>query len=100
MVAPLRMTMPTQAVLKTLLQDPQRELYGLDICHLAGLPSGTIHPILARLERLGWLESRWETAEQGATASRRPRRYYRFTTSGADSARQALAGAYQNRHRG
>ena len=55
-----RMTLPTQLVLRSLLADPTREMYGLEICTEAGLPSGTIHPILARLEGLGWLESRWE----------------------------------------
>ncbi|HEX5402774.1 MAG TPA: PadR family transcriptional regulator [Pseudonocardiaceae bacterium] len=69
-----RMTLPTQLVLRELMDDPTRELYGLEICAAAGLPSGTIHPILARLERVGWLRSRWEEvdpAEQG-----RPRRRY------------------------
>ena len=32
----------------------------MEIGHAAGLPSGTVHPILARLEGVGWLESRWE----------------------------------------
>ena len=56
-----RMTIPTQLVLRSLLAEPARELYGLQICAAAGLPSGTIHPILARLEQeSGWLTSRWE----------------------------------------
>ena len=55
-----RMTLPTQLVLRALLAEPTHEKYGLQICAGAGLPSGTIHPILARLEGLGWLESRWE----------------------------------------
>ncbi len=53
-----RMTLPTQLVLRALLEDPGAERYGLEIGDTAGLPSGTIHPILARLERLGWVESR------------------------------------------
>jgi PadR family transcriptional regulator, regulatory protein PadR len=87
-----RMTLPTQLVLRALLTEPTREMYGLQICTDAGLPSGTIHPILARLEGLGWLESRWEDAsphEQG----RPRRRYYRLTTDGAERARIALAQA-------
>ena len=48
-----RMTLPTQLVLRALLEDPGAERYGLEIGDTAGLPSGTIHPILARLERLG-----------------------------------------------
>ena len=51
------MTIPTQLVLRTLLVDPSRELYGVEIGAAAGLPSGTVHPILARLgdRRLAYL---------------------------------------------
>src|SRR4051794_4118763 len=56
---PPRMTLPTQLVLRAMLDEPGLERYGLEIGETAGLPSGTIHPILARLERLGWLGSRW-----------------------------------------
>jgi PadR family transcriptional regulator, regulatory protein PadR len=62
-----RMTLPTQLVLRAMLAEPTREMYGLQVCAEAGLPSGTIHPILARFEALGWLESRWEdTSPAGA----------------------------------
>jgi hypothetical protein len=44
-----RMTIPTQLVLRALLPDPSKELYGVEIGAAAGLPSGTVHPILARL---------------------------------------------------
>ncbi|MGH1555978.1 PadR family transcriptional regulator [Streptomyces sp. L7] len=54
------MTLQTQLVLRALLEDPARLRYGLELCELAGLPSGTIYPILARLEQVGWLESSWE----------------------------------------
>jgi hypothetical protein len=43
-----RMTIPTQLVLRLLLEDPAQELYGVQIGDGAGLPSGTVHPILAR----------------------------------------------------
>jgi PadR family transcriptional regulator PadR len=85
-----RMTQTTQAVLRTLLDQPSKEQYGLEICAKAELPSGTIHPILARLERLGWVESSWEEMdphEQG----RPRRRYYKLSPSGAERARIALA---------
>jgi PadR family transcriptional regulator, regulatory protein PadR len=86
------MTLPTQLVLRELLSNPAQEKYGLQLCEAAGLPSGTIHPILARLERLGWLESRWEHTdphEQG----RPRRRYYRLSGEGALAAQAALAAA-------
>jgi PadR family transcriptional regulator PadR len=87
-----KMTIPTQLVLRALLEQPTRELYGLEICAAAGLASGTIHPILARLEGLGWLESRWEDVDP-VTEGRPRRRYYRLSPDGAEQARYALATA-------
>lgn len=87
-----RMTLPTQFVLRALLGNPAREMYGLQICAAAGLPSGTIHPILARLEAAGWLESRREDADPGQSGRPR-RRYYRLSQDGAEQARTALARA-------
>ena len=87
------MTIPTQLVLHALLAEPSRELYGVEIGQVAGLPSGTVHPILARLEAVGWLESRWEEIDPRAEG-RPARRYHRLTTDGMELARGALARAY------
>jgi PadR family transcriptional regulator, regulatory protein PadR len=43
-----RMTLPMQLVLRALLAEPTKAMYGLQICTEAGLPSGTLHPILIR----------------------------------------------------
>ena len=87
------MTIPTQLVLRALLADPTQQKYGLQICTEAGLPSGTIHPILARLEReFSWVTSRWEDADP-AEEGRPRRRYYQLTQDGAERARIALARA-------
>ncbi|TMR97517.1 PadR family transcriptional regulator [Nonomuraea basaltis] len=83
------MTIPTQLVLRALLEDPTREMYGLEICRAAGLAPGTIHPILARFEGIGWLESRFEDVEP-REAGRPRRRYYRLTPHGAENARNTL----------
>jgi len=88
-----RMTLPTQLVLRALLVEPAREMYGLQICGEAGLPSGTIHPILARLEGLGWVESCWEDEASARGEGRHRRRYYQLTADGAERARVALARA-------
>ena len=93
-MAELRMTIPTQLVLRVLLDDPTRELYGVELSDAAGLASGTVHPILARLEGLGWVESRWEVINP-RTEGRPARRYYRVTQAGMDGARAALAKAYR-----
>ena len=87
-----RMTIPTQLVLEALLSDPDRELYGVELGELAGLRSGTIHPILARLEGVGWLQSRWEDIDP-RSEGRPARRYYRLTAEGARAAQAALARA-------
>ena len=92
----LRMTLPTQFVLRALLADPQAELYGVEIGEAAGLPSGTVHPILARLEGLRWVQSRWEDIDP-KVEGRPARRYYRLTAAGAQQARTALAEAYRSK---
>lgn len=94
-----RMTIPTQRVLRALLQDLAAELYGIEIAEIAGLASGTVHPILARLERVRWLESRWEDIDP-RVEGRPARRYYRLTSSGVEQARAALARAYRPRRTG
>jgi PadR family transcriptional regulator, regulatory protein PadR len=88
-----RMTIPTQLVLRTLLANPSQERYGVEIGSAAGLPSGTVHPILARLEGVGWLSSRWEEIDPRAEG-RPARRYYRLTPDGLELGRAALARAY------
>ena len=88
------MTIPTQLVVRALLRDPTQELYGIEVGHHAGLPRGTVPPILARLEGVGWLESRWEDIDPRA-AARPARRYYRLTSAGVLEARDALARAYR-----
>jgi PadR family transcriptional regulator, regulatory protein PadR len=88
-----RMTIPTQLVLHALLTDPSKELYGVEIGTAAGLPSGTVHPILARLETVGWLTSRWEDINP-RTEGRPARRYYQLTPDGLELAGAALARAY------
>jgi len=40
---------------------------------------GMLYPVLHRLERLGHVKARWETAESG-----RRRKYYRITSQGRD----------------
>src|SRR5690242_11086038 len=85
-----RLTIPTRLVLEALLADPDAELYGLELARAAGLPTGTVHPILARLEGTGWVTSRWEDVDPSA-AGRPPRRYYRLTPSGIREATARLA---------
>jgi PadR family transcriptional regulator, regulatory protein PadR len=91
------MTLQTQLVLRVMLAEPASEHYGLQICAETGLPSGTIYPIVARLEQLGWVTSNWEDPAEHVTEGRPRRRYYRLTDEGAEQARDALARAYRPR---
>nr|WP_091090348.1 helix-turn-helix transcriptional regulator [Micromonospora nigra] len=86
------MTLQVQLVLRALLHEPDRELYGLEIVDSTGLPPGTIYPIMSRLESAGWVESRWEVIDQHAEGRPR-RRYYRLASNGVTEARTALAAA-------
>jgi DNA-binding PadR family transcriptional regulator len=55
--------------------------YGFDIMEKTGLPSGTVYPVLRRLEQSGMIHSKWESGE--AQELQRPqRRYYKLTRAG------------------
>ncbi|MCM3883325.1 PadR family transcriptional regulator [Frankia sp. R82] len=85
-----RITLPTAAVLRLMLDNPTADYYGLELANASGFPSGTIYPILARLETAGWLASYWEEGEL-AELERPRRRMYKLTGHGALAAREALA---------
>ena len=89
------MTMQTLRVLKVLLDEPLAEHFGLEISRKAELPTGSIYPILARLEQAGWLQSAWEDIDP-VVAGRRRRRYYRLSGEGAEQARRAVRAAQQS----
>jgi PadR family transcriptional regulator, regulatory protein PadR len=57
--------------------------YGFEMIDVTGLPSGTVYPALARLERDGFVRSEWEDAVVARREKRPPRRYYRITAAGA-----------------
>lgn len=84
-----QMTPQTLKVLETLMAAPQSELSGAQIRKSSKLQTGTMYPILLRLERAGWLESRWEV-EDPQSLGRPRRRYYRVTALGAQRVRVAV----------
>jgi DNA-binding PadR family transcriptional regulator len=61
--------------------------HGFDIMDAAELPSGTVYPILGRLEHAGLVRSRWESPTIAQREKRPPRRYYEISGAGV----QALA---------
>jgi PadR family transcriptional regulator PadR len=88
-VRPVRITLPTAVVLRQMLDNPAADHYGFALAEATSFPSGTIYPILARLEAAGWLASFWEHGDP-AELERPRRRMYRLTGAGAHAAREAL----------
>jgi PadR family transcriptional regulator PadR len=86
---PPRITGPILKVLGEFLSRPTSELSGAEISRSTGLASGTLYPILFRLEDAGWVESEWEKVVP--TEVKRPRRrLYRMTADGETNARASF----------
>ncbi len=81
----VRLTTPTLLVLAALLQTADEWRYGYDLSRETKLKSGSLYPILIRLKECGWMQSRWQHAE-----NQKPRHLYRLTALGQRLARQAL----------
>jgi PadR family transcriptional regulator, regulatory protein PadR len=84
-----RITGPTLKVLGQFFRCPLVPLSGSEISRSTGLASGTLYPILFRLEEAGWLESEWEDVVP-ALVKRPRRRLYRMTRLGEASARASF----------
>ena len=86
----MRMSLQTLRVLDAFLENPTEELSGADVQKRSGLASGTLYPILLRLESAAWFVSRWETIDP-SIAGRPRRRLYRLTASGLARASEVFA---------
>jgi DNA-binding PadR family transcriptional regulator len=83
------MTAQVLTLLSVILGDASAEWYGLELAQAADLKSGTLYPALARLERAGWLSSRWEDIDPSVEGRPR-RRMYRLAGVGEAMARPAV----------
>jgi PadR family transcriptional regulator PadR len=83
-----RHSIQTQQVFAAMMDAPADETYGFELVKATGLPSGSVYPILRRLEDRGWVTSREEVIDPHV---RRPRYriYYRLTAEGRRVARDA-----------
>jgi DNA-binding PadR family transcriptional regulator len=75
----MNLTYPTALVLQALSRGYH---YGFDIMDVTGLPSGTVYPLLKRLDREGLVSARWEKPAVARREQRPPRRYYQLTAAG------------------
>jgi PadR family transcriptional regulator, regulatory protein PadR len=88
----VKLTGPLERVLRVMTADPSAPHYGYDLMKAAKLPSGTLYPMLARLQQDGLVDAEWEAQRQDA-GGRPPRKYYRLTAKGLRVARLELAQA-------
>ncbi|MFD7627544.1 PadR family transcriptional regulator [Streptomyces sp. NPDC059851] len=84
---PFRITSATLDVMEAFLVADD-DLHGFAVARAAGKPTGSIYPILARMEEAGWLESRWESEHPDPGRPRR--RFYKLTPDGMASARAVV----------
>lgn len=78
----LRMTHATALVLRAVASGYR---YGFDVMDVTGLPSGTVYPVLRRLEKRGVLASEWEAPDRSEAEGRPRRKFYRISGEGADA---------------
>jgi PadR family transcriptional regulator PadR len=80
-----RITKQTLSVLGAFTSSQHEALSGAEIARKTMLQSGTLYPILSRLEHANWLESRWEIGDPSKLGRPR-RRFYQLTGLGYKSA--------------
>lgn len=86
---PVRATPQVGKVLAVFMADPSKEWFGREIMQLTGLNSGTLYPILERLELAGWLVSQWKPNPGRGV----PRRFYELTVGAEEAAAGLVAEA-------
>ena len=80
----------TRLLLTTMLEQPRAWYYGYELSKATGLSSGTLYPLLMRLNDRGLLESRWQEPQR---AGRPARHAYRLSGRGVELARQVATEA-------
>jgi Predicted transcriptional regulators len=68
-----------EKLLLALAEHPAQWFYGYPLMKATGLQSGTLYPLLVRMEGQGLVASEWREPEQ---AGRPPRHAYRLTAAG------------------
>ena len=89
MVFEVRLSHSTLKVLAYLLGEPLHPRSGAEISKATSTASGTLYPMLARLENASWLSSEWEQIDPRKEGRPR-RRFYKLTALGQNEARKAL----------
>jgi DNA-binding PadR family transcriptional regulator len=91
----IRITGPLLKVLQEFLNNPSEQLSGADIAQITKLASGTLYPLLKRLEDAHWLISEWEDVAP-QTVGRPRKRLYTMTGLGVSKAKTSLRETFTN----
>ena len=75
----MRITLATALVMQAI---GAGHCHGFEIVDVTGYPTGTVYPALRRLERDGYVRSKWENERAASREGRPARRYYELTASG------------------
>ena len=84
----MKITRALVQVLRAMLTDPKAVRWGYDLMQATGLRSGTLYPILTRLEDEGYLTAEWASADEPGAR----RRFYTLTESGERFGRSVTDG--------
>src|SRR3954447_5613732 len=85
----MRLSLQTLRVLQAFVEDPAEPRYGLELMQGTSLKSGTIYPVLHRLEGEGWLRTFSESVDS-AEVGRPARRLYALAPTGLAAAQEPL----------
>ena len=83
-----RSSAQTLSIFEALLAQPRKWRHGYDLSLQTELKSGTLYPVLMRLNDRGFLDSKWEESD---LPGRPPRRMYRLNSAGIAHAKSELA---------
>ncbi|MGO8957847.1 MAG: PadR family transcriptional regulator [Streptosporangiaceae bacterium] len=88
----MKLTKPLERVLRVFLADTSARHHGYELMKAARLQSGTLYPLLGRLQDQGLVTSEWEPPA-GDAGGRPPRKYYQLTGEGVRVARLEITRA-------
>lgn len=76
-------------VVSVFVNNPESDLYGLELSEHTGIAYGALLPLLIRLEEAGWLIGDWEPIDP-KVVGRPKRKYFRMSEDGMARAKELV----------
>jgi PadR family transcriptional regulator PadR len=83
-----QLSLSTLAVLNAIANGHR---YGFEIMDVTNLASGTVYPILTRLDETALVRSKWEDSRAAQQEKRPARRYYLITAAGEKALEEGIS---------